>query len=81
MSDNSKVESITDQEYHHLIQLMEGLNRPTQDDFDLYETGGHRELYDYLTKTMGLSVQKGRGPAWHRAQALIEKYELERKRQ
>lgn len=28
----------------------------------------------YLTKAMGLSVQRGRGPAWHRAKALMEKF-------
>ena len=56
---------------------MVGLEQPGIDDTDLYETGGHRDLYNYLTKGMGLSVQPGRGPAWHRAQALIKKYEDE----
>ena len=31
-------------------------------------------ISQYLTKAMGLSVQRGRGPAWHRAKALIEKF-------
>lgn len=56
---------------------MDGLEQPTIDDTDLYDVGGHRELYNYLTKGMGISVQKGRGPAWHRANDLIEKFEAE----
>jgi hypothetical protein len=70
----NNIELITDQEYQCLIELMTNLDQPAEDDEDLYETGRHRELYDYLTKTMGLSVQKGRGPAWYRAAALIKKY-------
>lgn len=72
-----KVETITQAEYEHLRQLVEGLEQPSPDDLDLYETGGHRDLYNYLTQKMGLSVQRGRGPAWHRAQALLKKYEAE----
>lgn len=72
-----KVEMITQKEYQRLVQLMDGLERPSIDDMDLYDTGGHWELYLYLTKVMGLSVQKGRGPAWHRGNALIKKYEAE----
>ena len=72
-----KVEPITQQEYEHLHRLIDGLEEATEDDVDLNETGGHRELFNYLSKGMGLSVQKGRGPAWHRAKLLIEKYEAE----
>ncbi len=68
------VEEITQEECEHLLRLMDGLEQPEAGDTDLYDTGGHRELYNYLTKGMGLSVQKGRGPAWHRANALIKKY-------
>lgn len=71
------VEDITQIEYEHLLKLMDGLEQPDVDDMDLYETGGHRDLYTYLTKSMGLSGQPGRGPAWHRAEALIRKYEVE----
>jgi hypothetical protein len=70
-----KVEEITPAEYARLRQLMNGLAEPAPDDEDLYETGGHRMLYDYLTQSMGLPVQRGRGPAWHRASALIKRYE------
>lgn len=70
-----QVETITTEEYQQLCQLMQGLEQPGIDDSDLYSTGGHRELYNYLTQEMGLAVQQGRGPAWHRAKALIEKYE------
>ncbi len=79
MHKNLVVEEITAQEYDKLVQLMDGLEHPHADDLELYEFGGHRDLYDYLTKGMGLSVQKGRGPAWHRANALINKHELSHK--
>lgn len=72
-----QVETITSREYKNLCQLLAGLEEPTPDDTDLYDTGGHRALYDYLTQQMGLSVQTGRGPAWHRARNLIKKYEAE----
>ncbi len=70
-----RVEFITLEEYEQLQHLMAGLAQPAIDDVDLHDTGGHRTLYDYLTKAMGLTVQPGRGPAWHRAMALIEAYE------
>ncbi|MCB0211613.1 MAG: hypothetical protein KDJ52_19910 [Anaerolineae bacterium] len=70
-----QVEAITLEEYEQLRRLTDGLEQPDSDDFDLYDTGGHRALYDYLTRRMGLPVQVGRGPAWYRAKALIDKYE------
>ncbi len=72
-----QVETITPQEYDDLVRLLDGLAEPAGDDMDLYETGGHRALYEYLTRQMGLSVPAGRGPAWHRAQDLVKKYEAE----
>jgi len=68
------VESITPTEYERLRQLLAGLEQPAPDDTDLFDTGGHRVLYDYLTREMGLPVQKGRGPAWHRANDLLNAY-------
>lgn len=73
-----RVETITTDEYQQLRRLMEGLEQPGLDDLDLYEVGGHRKLYTYLTRGMGLTAQQGRGPVWHRAKALIEKYEAEK---
>lgn len=70
-----RVEDITLDEYHDLLQLMKDIDQAHIDDMDLYETGGHRDLYTYLTQTMGLFVKAGRGPVWHRAKVLIEKYE------
>jgi hypothetical protein len=70
------VEEITETEYKDLVRLMSGLEQPVKTDMDLYDFGGHRDLYNYLTKQMGLFVPPGRGPAWYRAQALIEKYRL-----
>ena len=72
-----RVETLTATEYRQLGRLMENLEQPTIDDLDLYDTGGHRELYTYLTQDLGLSVQPGRGPAWHRAKALRENYEAD----
>jgi hypothetical protein len=69
-----KVEEITPQEYADLVRLMDGLEQPDRNNMDLYDMGGHRDLYNYLTKTMGLPVLAGRGPVWYRAQTLIEKY-------
>ena len=74
-----KVEEITETEYKNLIRLMDGLEQPDNSDMDLYDTGGHRDLYTYLTRMMGLFVEAGRGPVWYRAQALIERYQLREK--
>jgi hypothetical protein len=70
-----QVESITQAEYDALRRLMADLEEPAVDDLELYEIGGHRALYNYLTRVMGLPVQKGRGPAWHRANILIKTHE------
>jgi hypothetical protein len=71
-----KVEEITETEYKDLIRLMDGVEQPDKNDMDLYDTGGHRELYDYLTRQMGLFVEAGRGPVWYRARSLIEHYDI-----
>lgn len=70
-----KVEEISRQEYELLQRLMDGIEQPDEDDMVLHETGSHRALYEYLRREMGLPVQAGRGPAWHRAKRLIEAYE------
>jgi len=70
-----KIEEITDEEYQHLLRLMDQVDPAEIDDLALYEYGGHRNLYNYLTKAMGLWVEKGRGPVWHRAKALVDQYE------
>ncbi|MEM7031533.1 MAG: hypothetical protein AAF629_18370 [Chloroflexota bacterium] len=75
MNDIDKIEYITPEEYHHLSYLLKNAVEAELDDYDLQEFGNHRDLYTYLTQTMGLSVQAGRGPVWHRAKALIEKHE------
>jgi hypothetical protein len=73
-----KTEAITDEEYAQLRRLMSGLEAPDIDDEILYDAGGHRALYNYLSKHLGLSVPKGRGPVWHRANRLLENYESRR---
>ena len=72
-----QVEPITLDEYHRLRTLMNGLEEPEIDDLDLYDSGGHRALYTYLTIGLGLSVEPGRGPVWHRAVALVQNFEAE----
>ncbi len=71
---NREVEEITPQEYADLVRLLDGLEQPAQTDMELYEFGGHRDLYNYLTRQMGLSVEAGRGPVWYRARALVENH-------
>ena len=71
-----KVEEITETEYKELIRLMDGLEQPDKNDMALYDTGGHRDLYNYLTGMMGLFVEAGRGPVWYRTQLLIESYQM-----
>ena len=69
-----KVEEINKTEYQNLVRLLDGLEQPAKTDMELYDFGGHRDLYNYLTQQMGLFVPPGRGPVWYRATALIEKY-------
>jgi len=72
-----QVEEITEYELETLERLMDELYQPSIDDMDLHPAGRHRALYDYLTGQMGLFVEPGRGSAWHRAYALIEKAKAE----
>lgn len=69
-----KVEEITENEYLALARLMVGIEQPDIQDDVLHETGSHRAVYKYLTRKLGLDVEKGRGPAWHRAKRLMEAY-------
>jgi len=69
-----QIEEITAEEYDQLLRLIDGVEEAHIDDMVLYEFGGHRDLYNYLANRMGLSVQKGRGPVWQRAKALINKH-------
>lgn len=69
-----QIEEITEEEYNQLLSLINGIEEAHIDDMALYEFGGHRDLYNFLTKRMGLLVKKGRGPVWHRAKALVDKY-------
>jgi hypothetical protein len=71
-----KTEEITSEEYTQLLQLVDEADQAVLEDMELYEFGGHRNLYNFLTKKMGLSVKKGRGPVWHRAKVLVDKYEI-----
>lgn len=70
-----KPEEITSDEYERLAQLMSESKPADVDDLVLYDFGGHRALYDFLTQGMGLSVKRGRGPVWHRGRDLMRYYE------
>jgi hypothetical protein len=70
-----KVEEITAAEYQTLQALMTEAAEADLADMDLYAFGHHRDLYNYLRQKMGLFVEAGRGPVWHRAKVLLEKYE------
>jgi hypothetical protein len=70
-----RAEEITEQEYRGLAQLMEQAEQPDAHDMELHEIGTHRALYDYISQQLGLFVEPGRGPVWHRAKRLMEAYE------
>lgn len=72
-----KIEEITSQEYTDLLLLLADTAPADLDDLDLYETGQHRALYNYLTQKMGLSVIAGRGPVWYRANQLVQAHQAE----
>jgi len=73
-----KVEEITAEEYEQLSTLLADVEQADIDDIELNDFGGHRDLYQMLTSKMGLSVKQGRGPVWHRARDLVERYEKNR---
>ncbi|OQY27048.1 MAG: hypothetical protein B6243_13445 [Anaerolineaceae bacterium 4572_5.2] len=74
LSDEKKnVDNFAYLELYWFLTDIAGLNLPFDE-----ATGGHRALYDYLSKGLGLSVREGRGPAWHRANDLVKHYESER---
>jgi len=72
-----QVEEITETEYARLTQLLEGTEEVYPDDLELHDFGNHRALYTYLSEGLGVFVEPGRGPVWHRARQLIEHYEKE----
>ena len=68
------VESIDPGEYGWLLVLFEVAQKADSDDMDLAETGAHRALHSFLTQRLGLDVEAGRGPVWHRAAKLLDAY-------
>ena len=63
---------LTPKEMAGLIEIFSMTNAADFDDMELHQEGSHRALYNYITKTLGLSVEAGRGPVWHRAKRLID---------
>ena len=74
-------EELTENEFLALSTLMNGTEPADPDDMELYDFGNHRQLYEYLTKGLGVFVEAGRGPVWHRAQKLIEHHTSTQKEQ
>ena len=70
-----QVEEITETEYARLLTLLEGTEKADLDDMDLHDSGNHRALYQYLTEGLGVFVEPGRGPVWHRAMQLVKHHE------
>lgn len=70
-----QVEEITEAEYKRLIGLLEGTEEAYPDDMELHDFGNHRALFTYLSEELGVFVEPGRGPVWHRARQLVERYE------
>jgi hypothetical protein len=76
-----RTEEITENEYRQLSHLMKGTEPADPDDMDLHDFGNHRQLYDYLTEGLGVFVEAGRGPVWHRSQKLLEHHTSTQKEQ
>ena len=70
-----KQEELTEGEYGKLRRLLSEAERPDIDDMELHEEGTHRAIYNYLIRGLALSVARGRGPAWHRANKLVTAHE------
>lgn len=73
-----RVEEITEMEYVRLSELLKGTEEAYLDDMELHDLGNHRALYTYLSEGLGLFVEPGRGPVWHRARKLAKHYESTR---
>jgi hypothetical protein len=69
------VESIMTSEYQQLVGLLEYAAPADLDDMTLHDFGSHRDLFTYLRTNLGLFVEVGRGPVWHRARKLCDAYE------
>lgn len=70
-----QVEEITETEYARLLKLLAGTEKADLDDMELNDFGNHRALYQYLTEGLGVYVEPGRGPVWHRAMQLVKHHE------
>ena len=66
-----KIEPLNRQDYTELKALFLQAEPADVEDMDLHETGSHRSLYEMLTRKLGLDVEAGRGPVWHRAKRLL----------
>lgn len=65
-------ENLSLNELDGLAQIFAEAEEADIEDMELHEEGSHRALYNYITKTLGLYVEAGRGPVWHRAKRLID---------
>jgi len=69
-----RITDITDRQAAELLTLMVDMEEPAPGDDHLYPTGAHRDLYNYLTRQMGLSVSAGRRTVWEAGTNLLLDY-------
>ena len=66
-----KIEPLGRADYATLKELFLKAEPADVQDMDLHETGSHRALFEMLTRKLGLDVEAGRGPVWHRSKRLL----------
>jgi len=62
---------ITPGERQRLGELLAAADYAHPDDPELFETGPHRALFNYLHQQMGIDVVAGRGPVYAKARELV----------
>jgi len=69
-----RITDITDRQAAELLALMVDMEEPAPGNDHLYSTGPHRDLYNYLSRQMGLSVSVGRRAVWETGATLLLDY-------
>jgi len=69
-----RITDITDRQAADLLALMVDMEEPAPGDNHLYPTGPHRDLYNYLSRQMSLSVTAGRRAVWETGATLLLDY-------
>jgi len=71
MARGYQVETLMRDEYEGLRDLYLVAEPASADDMELHDEGTHRAMYNFITRTLGLSVPAGRGPVYRRANKLL----------